>query len=115
MKTLALLILLVTPLVSFSQNFDKNKEKAYFAVNHQGGTAYITTVKSMDGDFTKENLATLEGIMSEKDGIFEITRIENAYITISHLSEIDNDTLKGFLLMVKSDIEFVEIEEYTIQ
>jgi hypothetical protein len=113
MKTILLLLLLVAPILSFSQDFGKNKEKAYFAVNHQGNSAFSTIVKFKDGNLTKVNFSDLARIMSEKEGIFELTRIDDACISISHLSEIDVDTLKDFLLMVKSDPEIAEPEEYT--
>ncbi len=112
LKFIAIITLISASLSSSAQSLDYNKERAYFQVNHKGAQAFSTDIKSLEDDFTEDQINSLRESMAGKESIFEIIRIEGNSIRVSYLSGIDLETLKGFIVLVQPNFDFTQTSDY---
>ena len=109
MKAFFLLIALLASFISFSQSESQKYEDAYFQVQHKNESAFLTTIKSPNLAFTKAEFREIKDTMLKKEGIFKVEIVENDFvINVYHLSYIEVETIKFFVLPIKSNISLEE-------
>ena len=91
-------------------------ENARFLVVKQNQEAFKTIIKSKGATFTKEEFKSIQSNSLLKEGIFDVKILENNQaIEIYYISFIEIETIKSFVLPIKSDVYFSEKEEVQFQ
>ena len=109
MKFLAILLLLPTGI--FAQEFNQSQrfEYAQFEVNHNEKIAYTTSVQFKDTNLSSELFSELERSILEKKEVFHIEYLnEGKTIKIYHLSTVELEDLKNFILPFSENVDFEE-------
>ena len=106
------LLIIALPAIALSQIDEKKRERALFEVNSMGETAYITDINTIDVAFDDRQADRIASDMMEKEGIFGVELLnENKMIRVFHMSYIDVDGLKSFIL---PHVTSINVEESVV-
>lgn len=110
------LALLALPNVVDAQIDEKKREHALFEVTHNGQTAFSTDVRSTDAPFDTRQAVAIANSMMEKEEIFGVELLNDGNtLRVYHLSGIDLDTVKSFVVQYKTNVSVEEPVQYEFQ
>ncbi|UKN01149.1 hypothetical protein K6119_15575 [Paracrocinitomix mangrovi] len=97
----------------FTTDEDKAFEKAYYEVKQNGETAFTIDVEFKDVPFDVAKFRMIKDQMLLKEGIFKVELIkDNKTIRVCHLSFIEVETIKSFIIPYRQDFDTTEKEPF---
>jgi hypothetical protein len=96
--------------MSESQLWENAKYKSVV----EGVQVYYTDVNAIDHEFDEEVKDHVRTIAFQKDGIVKVEFLHESFtIRVYHYDFIDLETVKGFVLSLREDIEVMNRKEFS--
>lgn len=116
MKKFIILLAIVVPGFVMAQMSENQLwENARYQVVQNGESILYTDVDTKNAAFSEEMLDQLKENMFRKEGIVKVElRNSNKTIRVYHFEYIELETVKGFVLAERRDIEVLNQVEYSM-